>query len=105
MKFQNAHNLESYDGLHVKEKSLSLSLQPPNNQKVEKSRKQLLGLQGLYCSIASDEDDKECTTYHMAQVNLTTPLSEQPHWCTVQQNFWMKKSAKHAGLAQQAKWF
>jgi hypothetical protein len=80
----------------LKEKSLSLSRQP-NNQKVEKSRKRLLGLQGLYCSIAScsiasDKDDKECATHHMTQVNLTTPLSEQPHWCIVQQNFWMKKS-------------
>jgi hypothetical protein len=78
LKFQNAHNLESYDGLHVQEKSLSLD-NHPTIRKLEKSMKQLLGLQGLYCSIASDEDDKECTTYHMAQVNLTTPLSEQPH--------------------------
>jgi hypothetical protein len=94
LKFQNTHNLESYDGLHVKEKSLSLSLSlgNPTIRKLKKVGSKLLGLQGLYCCIASDEDDKECTTYHMAQVNLTTPLSEQPHWCTVQQNFWKKKS-------------
>jgi len=59
-------------------------------------------LQGLYCSIASDEDDKECTTSHRAEVNLNTPLSEQPHWCTVQQNFCLdEEKSKHAGLAQQ----
>jgi hypothetical protein len=72
--------------------SLSLSLSNPTIRKLKKVGNKLLGLQGLYCRIASDKDDKECTTYHMAQVNLTTPLSEQPHRCTVQQNFWKKKS-------------